>query len=46
MIKKDTTKIQGSIAPHNLIRAIKFIIVMGFPILVQRQGPVSWDIHI
>ena len=28
---RDSTKIQGSIAPHALIRTRKFIIVVGFP---------------
>ena len=29
IIKKDTTKIRGSVAPHSLIRTQKFIIIMG-----------------
>ena len=37
MIKINATKIQGSMAPHALKRKIDIIIVIGFPILVQRQ---------
>ena len=44
--KKDATKRQGSIAPHALIITRNFIIVMGFPGLVQRQGLASWNINI
>ena len=46
MVKKDATKIQDYIAPHAIIRTRNFIIVMGFPGLVQRQGLTSWNINI
>ena len=46
MVKKDTTQRQGSIAPHALIKTRNFIIVMGFPVLVQIQGLASWNISI
>ena len=35
--KKDAKKRQGSIALHVLIRARYFVIVIGFPLLIQRQ---------
>ena len=44
--KKDATKRQGSIAPHALIITRNFIIVMGFPVLIKRQGIASWNINI
>ena len=46
MIKKYATKRQGYIAPRALIRRRYFIIVVGFPGLVQRQGLASWNINI
>ena len=46
MIKKYTTKIQGSIAPHAMIIKRDFIIVMVFPGLFQRQGLDSWKTNI
>ena len=44
MIKIYATKRQGSIAPYALIRTRKFIIVIGFPGLIQRQGLASWTL--
>ena len=46
MIKKYATKKQGYIAPHALIRARNFMIVMVFPGLIQRQVFYSWKINI
>ena len=46
MVEKDDTKIKGYIAPNDLIRIRYFIIVIGFPGLVQRQGLDSWNIEI
>ena len=46
MIKKYATKKQGYIAPHALIRARNFMIVMVFPGLIQRQVFYSWNINI
>ena len=46
MIKNNATKRQGSITPHALLRTIKYIIFMGFPWLIQRQGLDSWNINI
>ena len=45
-VKQYATKIQGSIATHALIRTRSFIIIMGFPGLVHRQGFASWNINI
>ena len=45
MIKTYATKRHGSIAPHALIRARKFIIVVGFPGIIQIQGLVYWNIN-
>ena len=46
MMEKDATKIQGSIAPHVLIKTRNLITVMGFPGLIQRRGLASWNINI
>ena len=46
MMEKDATKIQGSIAPHALIKTRNFITVMGFPGLIPRRGLASWNINI
>ena len=45
MVEKDASKIQGSIAPHALMKTGDFIIVMGFPRQIQRQGLASWNIN-
>ena len=45
MVEKDTTKIQGSIAPHEIMNTRYFIIFVGFPGLIQRQGLASWNIN-
>ena len=44
--KKYSTKRQGSVASHALIRTRNFIIVIGFSWLIQRQGLYSWNIKI
>ena len=39
--KKDATKRKGFIAPHYMKRTVNYIIVMGFPGLIHRQGFTS-----
>ena len=43
---KPATKIQGSIAPRDLIKTGNFITVMGFPGSIQRLGLASCNINI
>ena len=45
-MKKNATEIQGSIAPHALIKTRNFLAVMVFPGLIQRQGIALWNIKI
>ena len=45
-IKKDATKRQGYIFPHDLIRTWNFIFIMGFPGLIQRKVLSSWNINV
>ena len=40
------TKRKVSIATHDLMNKRDFIVVMGFPRLVQQQGSASWNINI
>ena len=46
MVKKDATKIQGSIDPRALIKTRNFITVVGFLGFIHRQGIASWNINI
>ena len=43
-MKKDATKIRGSIDPRDLIKTRNFITVMIFPGLIHRQGLASCNI--
>ena len=45
MVEKYATNIQGYIDPYALMKTRDFIIVMGFPGLVQRQVLASWNIN-
>ena len=46
IVKFDATKRQGSVAPHAQVKKRNFITVRVFPVLVKRQGLVSWNINI